>query len=154
MKITKEILEKALPSTARPDQAPDWMKKADSIVQGINEMVKSYQEIAGQNKAQPAAEIVEGELADQKMGFSTARALKKAEMAEKYKKPAELPSGEKVINVSNDLKEILDGIIKSLTQYSTMGYGDKKIGEAILDLPVTVTQALTFLSAFRSKKYG
>ena len=147
-KVSLESLAKSIPRGNNPDAAPDWLKTIDKVVSGVNDMLKTYTDIAGKNKP---ASVIEHDASETPRSFHEARAEKKAEMSGK---PAVLTSGERTEKMPNEFKELLDGIIKTLQTYSGMGSGDKKIGEAVLELPVTVDQLTVFLVALRLKRYG
>jgi len=148
MKVDANALNKAIPLRNKPDGTPDWLKTADNIVKGINEMVKTYTEISGKSKPPP---VIEHNMENAPASFHEARAVKKAEMS--GKQPA-LEAGVKAENMASEFKELLDGLIGTLQTYSGMGKGEQNIGEAIMELPVTVDQLKVFLFALRKKKYG
>ena len=147
MKVDANALSKAIPVHARADATPDWLKTADNIVKGVNDMLKTYTEISGKNKP---ATVIEHNMENTPTSFAEARQAKKAEMAGR---PA-INTGERTENMASELKEILDGLISTLQTFSTMGNGDKPLGEAIMEMPVTVDQVKDFLVALRTKKYG
>jgi len=146
-KVTLDSLSQSLPRGENPDAAPDWLKTIDKVVSGVNDMLKSYTDITGKTKPPPVIEHNENE---PPLDFHSARAAKKAEMRGQ---PAALSTGERN-EMTNEFRELLDGAIKTLQTFSGIGNGEKKIGEAILELPVTVDQLKVFLVALRLKRYG
>lgn len=124
---------------------PSWLNKADDVIKGINQLFEHYYTLAGKK---PPAKAAEGEAAakEQPLSFSDARILKKAEMREnKLERGLVMPDMFKVLVV---------GLIKTCNTLEAMKLGDKKVGEAIYELPVTITQAKEFLGKIFTEHYG
>jgi len=142
MKIGVKELAEQLPKAieAAGGASPDWLTRAESIVKGVNDMLKFYTQLQGKNNPGAQKEIREAP-----MSFSEARALKKAEMAGKaVTQPM----------ASNEFKELLEGLVKAANTLEGMGNGDRPIGQVIMAAPFTVTQVKTFLEELYKSKYG
>lgn len=142
MKVDIKELAESLPKAieAGGGASPEWLTKAENIVNGIKDMIKFYTQLQGKNN--PGAQK---EVAGVPMPFSEARALKKAEMAGKV---VTQPMA------SNEFKEILEGLVKATNTLEGMGHGDKPIGEVLMSLPFTLSQVKIFLEKLYKSKYG
>jgi len=149
VKINQELLVKAIPELLKAggNDVPQAVTKIGQIVDGINQMLATYKEIAG--KPVIAGYKVEDNKPPDIQGFAEARAIKKAEIAGKP-----LPETAKSeVLMSNEFKELLEGLIKTTKTLQGMGFGDKSIGQVLTELPFTVDQTAGFLSKLYSTKY-
>ena len=135
------------------DSTPNWLNKIDEIVSGINKMLDSYQAISGKTQPAQTAQVVSSP-----SNFFEARAAKKAEVAARAKvsnnSEERINEKEVIMSEQNDeIKQILEGLIRSIRTLQTMGFGEKKIGEVILELPFSVDQTEEFMSKLYAAKY-
>lgn len=123
---------------------PEWINKIESIVKNVNEMLGVYNQMSGK-QSPPVQQVQQAPQVQQ--SFIEARAIKKAEMASKNPPKVEA-------KMSDDFKEILEGLIKACNTLDQLGYSEKTIGEAIMSLPINIGQAKAFLIKLYNKKYG
>ena len=129
IKELTENLPKAI--EAAGGASPDWLTRAESIVNGIKDMIKFYNQLQDKNKPVAPKERTEATLS-----FSEARELKKAEMAGKaVTQPM----------ANNEFKDVLEGLVKAVNTLEGMGHGEKPIGQVIMAAPFTVAQVKAFL---------
>lgn len=141
--ITKLIA--ALPKSANiPAEAvPAWLSKTESIVKGINEMLEVYQSITGKQPPPNPANVIN---VPEKLSFSEARDIKKAEVSARR--------GTDIPPENTEFKELLAGILKTCRNAEAMGFGSNTLGEALMALPVTISQAREFIEKLYTTKYG
>ena len=141
VKISQNDLAVLSGSSTGSQNVPSIFNTFNDIVKGINEMLDTYKQIRGIATPQHQEEFP-------RQNFQEARAAKKVEMSGKSK---QIIDG-KVEIMPDELGEILKGFIKSCGHLETLGYGNKSIGEAVLSLPFTVTQAKEFLSKMEAER--
>jgi len=105
----------------------DWLTRIDKIVGGINKLMESYKQIQGKT---PEKQTV----MDTPLSFGEAREIKKLEMAK--------PQGN---TMQNEIKGLILSLVKACDTLETMGYGERKVGEAFCEMPVSVSQAKIWL---------
>lgn len=122
----------------------------ERVIKGVNEIFSNYWRLQGKAPPEQAAPGAE---APQKIGFSAAREQKKIEMAGGK---AEVDTGAKGATMAenNEFKALLTGLIKAARTMEAMGSGEKAIGEAILEMPISVSQTRAFLEKLYASKYG
>ncbi len=133
---------KAVAKAAGKGADSGGLGQIEGIIKGINTIFENYWRLQG--KA-PPVQAVAGADTQPKLGFGEAREKKKAEMA----------AGEKggTMPDNTEFKDLLAGLIKAARTMEAMGNGETPIGQAILELPVSVSQTREFLERLFQSKY-
>ena len=125
--ITSQITEAGETiKKASGGQLPDGWDKALEVINGIKDLLAATQNIGQQNNRQP--ETMES-------------------ASVKNFTPPAIPAGIKQNNIpdvkrpqKDIMKEVFKGFNKSLATLEAVGYGNRKIGEVIMEAPFTVKQ--------------
>lgn len=120
---------------------PEWLTRIDEIAGNILKLMNEVKKFTPQN--QPVKDTNTRNY----MSFDEARQEKKKELEMKRKT---MPIKE---NNTDEIKELIGGIIKTLSSLRGMGFGEKTIGDAIISLPFTINQTSEFLQKYYDKKY-
>tara|TARA_Y100000310_G_scaffold58558_2_gene53871 strand:+ start:150 stop:587 length:438 start_codon:yes stop_codon:yes gene_type:complete len=144
VKVDEKGLASLVPSGATPQPIPPIFTTIDGIIKGINEMLGTYMTMTGKN---PTTLIPTGEnIMENQTSFHDARAAKKAETTSST--TAEQPK------TSDELKELLLYFIKTCSKLEAMGFGSKTVGEAVAEMPFTISQVKEFLVGIAAKRDG
>ncbi|MAH49529.1 hypothetical protein CMI37_27150 [Candidatus Pacearchaeota archaeon] len=121
---------------AASTQTPPIFNTITEIIKGINELLGSYKQITGV-AADHHPPVMPNQPAE--------RALPRGAI------PAPIMPASKGA-ASDDFGELLAGLIKACKTLETMGMGDKQLAEALLALPVTISQAKSLLVKIETKR--
>jgi len=140
VKISEKDLAGLVPASSPIQPVPPIFTTIQSIIKGVNEMLGSYKELTGKNT--PHKTMNQSE--NPPPSFSEARAIKRLENTPIRK--------EQTTVMGTEFGELLKGLIKSCHTLEGLGYGGKTIGEALTELPITITQAKEFLLNIEEKR--